>query len=207
MYRYALGGIVLLYALVIAMPAWLLGLANVAILGGLVVLLVNSRRYGRRWSAWVAAAVGAMLVGSGLAAVAGSEAARDVTTSASTAVLVGATIALIGSSVVRSPEVDGAVMMMVLSVYLLLALLFAAIHNLGVTFQPHYLRGVGEPPTPSDTLYFSVVTLTSIGFGDIVPGGNLARAVTVVEALVGQLFLVSVVAVSVSRFRPRRQSR
>ncbi|HEY7174432.1 MAG TPA: potassium channel family protein, partial [Micromonosporaceae bacterium] len=54
----------------------------------------------------------------------------------------------------------------------------------------------------SDTLYFSLITLTTVGYGDIVPVANVARAVASIEALVGQLYLVSVVAAVVSRFVP-----
>ncbi|HEY7177526.1 MAG TPA: potassium channel family protein, partial [Micromonosporaceae bacterium] len=66
----------------------------------------------------------------------------------------------------------------------------------------NYLSGAGTHPTTSDTLYFSLITLTTVGYGDIVPVANVARAVASIEALIGQLYLVSVVAAVVSRFVP-----
>ncbi len=43
-------------------------------------------------------------------------------------------------------------------------------------------------------LYFSYVTLATLGYGDIVPVGQVARSVAMVEALMGQIFLVTLVA-------------
>ena len=46
----------------------------------------------------------------------------------------------------------------------------------------------------SSYIYFSFSTLTSVGFGDIVPVNPIARSLAVLEALTGQLYLVIVVA-------------
>jgi uncharacterized membrane protein len=65
------------------------------------------------------------------------------------------------------------------------------------------------PPTPhpaSDYVYLSFVTLTTVGFGDLTPLSDVARSVVVLEALMGQIFLVTLVARLVSlysRERPR----
>ena len=48
-------------------------------------------------------------------------------------------------------------------------------------------------------LYFSYVTLATLGYGDYTPAGNLGHALAVLEALIGQLYLVTVVAVVVTR--------
>jgi hypothetical protein len=52
-------------------------------------------------------------------------------------------------------------------------------------------------PTPGDFLYFSFVSLTTLGFGDLSPATALGRTLTVSEALAGQLYLVSTVALLV----------
>ena len=46
----------------------------------------------------------------------------------------------------------------------------------------------------SEYLYFSFVTLTTLGFGDLSPSVGLPQALTVLEALLGQVFLVTLVA-------------
>lgn len=53
------------------------------------------------------------------------------------------------------------------------------------------------PATTSDYTYFSFITLCTVGYGDLVPAGGLARAAAVTEALLGQLYLVTVVALLV----------
>jgi len=46
----------------------------------------------------------------------------------------------------------------------------------------------------SDFLYYSFVTLTTLGFGDLSPSVGLPQALTAIEALLGQIFLVTMVA-------------
>jgi hypothetical protein len=53
--------------------------------------------------------------------------------------------------------------------------------------------------TIPDFLYFSFVTQTTVGYGDFTAAGNLGRALASLEALIGQLYLVTVIAVLVSR--------
>jgi hypothetical protein len=55
----------------------------------------------------------------------------------------------------------------------------------------------GTDGTPSLRLYFSFVTLTTVGYGDYSAASDLGHTVAIVEALVGQLYLVTVVAVIV----------
>jgi Ion channel len=90
--------------------------------------------------------------------------------------------------------VDTSAVLGVLCIYLLLGLLFGGVHQIAAAFRPHYLNGAGQPPNSSDLLYFSVITMTTVGYGDITPACLPARAIAVVEAITGQLYLVSVVA-------------
>jgi voltage-gated potassium channel Kch len=64
--------------------------------------------------------------------------------------------------------------------------------------------------TLADYLYFSFVTLTTTGYGDLTARSDLARMLAVTEALIGQLYLVSVVALvigNIGRERPRARAR
>jgi hypothetical protein len=56
-------------------------------------------------------------------------------------------------------------------------------------------------------LYFSLVTLTTVGYGDLSPAFGPGRMLAATEAIVGQLYLVSVVALIVSAYGRRRGSR
>ena len=54
-----------------------------------------------------------------------------------------------------------------------------------------------------DSIYYATVTLTTTGYGDLVPAGNPGRTLAVLEALLGQLFLVTAVAKVVNVWSPR----
>ena len=91
----------------------------------------------------------------------------------------------------------------VLCLYLLIGLLFAvafgAIQAISDTNFFTTVHGHRD-----DFLYFSFATLTTVGYGDLVAATDLGRSLSITEALVGQLYLVTVVAVIVSNLRPTR---
>jgi hypothetical protein len=92
----------------------------------------------------------------------------------------------------------------VLAIYLLIGVTFAfvdgAVDRLGAR---DFLRDRPDASV-ADFLYFSFSTLTTTGYGDLVPGNNLARSFAILEALTGQIYLVTVVAVLVGNLAPRR---
>jgi Ion channel len=62
----------------------------------------------------------------------------------------------------------------------------------------------GAHESISNFLFFSYVTLTTTGYGNLVPAGQFAQTIAVIEALTGQLFLVTVVARLVALWRSPR---
>lgn len=80
--------------------------------------------------------------------------------------------------------------------YLMLAALWAFGYSIVERLHPGSFSIGGNVTTPSfgDFLYFSVTTLTSTGFGDIVPLQRQARALCVLEQLTGALFLAILIA-------------
>jgi voltage-gated potassium channel Kch len=96
--------------------------------------------------------------------------------------------------------------------FLLLVTIFMRVHGLLEALWPGAYRADGPPLSErSDAAliatfqYFSTVTLTTVGFGDIVPVDPLARLATGLEAIVGQLYLAVVVATLVGRVAARRE--
>ena len=57
-------------------------------------------------------------------------------------------------------------------------------------------------PQGSDFLFFSYTTLTTTGYGDLVPAGQPGQMVSGLEMMLGQIFLVTLVAGLVSLWRP-----
>lgn len=79
-----------------------------------------------------------------------------------------------------------------IAVYLLIGLLWGEFYVLIYLFDPQSFyfdpaTQFGEPPM-SELMYFSFTTLTTVGFGDILPVHPMARSLATLEALVGQLY-------------------
>lgn len=108
-------------------------------------------------------------------------------------------------------------------IYLLIGLFFAVTYSVigmtsagfGAAVQavdggqlsaaPHFFIA-SRPVGPADFIYYSFVTLTTVGYGDLTSAIPLGRMFSVAEALFGQLYLVTVVAILVSNMaRGRRR--
>jgi hypothetical protein len=63
------------------------------------------------------------------------------------------------------------------------------------------------PQPEANFIYFSIVTLTTVGYGDLTAGTELAKRLVVIEALMGQVFLVILVSRLVSLWRPPQKDR
>ena len=90
-----------------------------------------------------------------------------------------------------------------LCIYLMIGLLYAFAYGAIAAFQSGPFFAQGTDGTPSIRLYFSVVSLATVGYGDYTAATDLGRTVAGSEGLLGQVYLVTVVAVIVSRLRPR----
>ena len=70
-------------------------------------------------------------------------------------------------------------------------------------FAPPFFAG-GEPAVSTSLLYYSYSTLTTVGFGDLTASSDLGRMLSVLEALVGQLYLVTIVALVIGNLGRQR---
>jgi hypothetical protein len=104
--------------------------------------------------------------------------------------------------VVMAPEVGSRTILGALSVYAVLGILFTFLYGViervqgGAFFEGH------PNPSGSDFLFFSYTTLTTTGYGNLVPGGQPGRLISGLEMMAGQIFLVTLVAGLVSLWRP-----
>lgn len=95
----------------------------------------------------------------------------------------------------------------VLCIYLLLGSLFALVYGFvsSVGSTPFFAQH-GDVDTSQNFLYFSFVTMTTVGYGDLTAASNLGRSLAIAEALTGQIYLVTVVATIVGGLGRRRQA-
>lgn len=100
---------------------------------------------------------------------------------------------------VNRQSVTGAV-----CVYVLIGLLFMFIYGAAAALGSGPFFAQGTDGTTSLRLYFSYVTLATLGYGDYTPAGDFGHTAAIVEALFGQLYLVTVVALLVANIRAKR---
>jgi voltage-gated potassium channel len=114
-----------------------------------------------------------------------------------------ATILTVALGIVDQGEANVKAVTGAVCVYVLIGLLFVFIYGAIATISSGDFFAQGTDGTRSLRLYFSFVTLATLGYGDYTPAHELGRTLAIVEALFGQLYLVTVIALLVSRMRGR----
>jgi hypothetical protein len=108
--------------------------------------------------------------------------------------LVSATLPVTLSRIAQHRRVTSETILGATCAYILFGLLFAFVYlALGELRDAPFFAQPG-PHIASEYLYFSFVALTTLGFGDLSPAVGLPQALTVIEALLGSVFLVTLVA-------------
>lgn len=94
-----------------------------------------------------------------------------------------------------------------LCIYLILGMFFGVLFLLMGHFGSEPLFAELSEPTAMDSIYFSFTTLTTLGYGDLSPAGDTARMLAITEALLGQIYLVTVLALIVSNLGREQKPR
>jgi len=113
----------------------------------------------------------------------------------------GVILYLVVRRVISEREVNLETLLGAMCIYFLLGLLFSAVFHAADVLGAGSV--FGEPIARSEYSYFSFVTLTTLGYGDIAPVGDLVRRLAVIEAMCGQIFLATVIARMVSLYGVR----
>ena len=105
--------------------------------------------------------------------------------------------------IVRAREVDSEVLCAGVSIYLLLGALWGVAYMLVAQLVPNAFTFSAPAPAGNimnafNALYFSFITLTTVGYGDITPVANAARMRAMLEAMTGTLFVGMLIARLVS---------
>ncbi len=113
-----------------------------------------------------------------------------------TILLIAAAPAVILYRVFRHPVINVETILGAIDAYLLIGISFAAIYMMQDDIDPHFFAQGAASGVKF--LYFSFVVITTLGFGDLTPRTDIGRVLVSLEALLGQIFLVTVVAVLVA---------
>jgi hypothetical protein len=117
-------------------------------------------------------------------------------------VLVAGGLVAVLYRVITSTEIGSRTILGAISVYALLGILFAYIYVAVDLIQGGPFFTEVTHPGGSDFLFFSYSTLTTTGFGNLVPGGQPGRMFAGIEMVAGQIVLVTLVAGVVLHWRP-----
>jgi hypothetical protein len=170
----------------------------------LAVVLIALRN-GRLRRTTTRAVAAALLVGSAVAAilqVVDQSGPGSALASAWTALILLLAVFFILRQVLDQPEITQQSIFGVLSAYMMIGLIFSAVYVAMWKFSsdPSFFAN-GDKPTSTLFQYFSFTTLTTLGYGDFTAAGDGGRAVAVLEAMIGQMFLATLVARLVAGFR------
>ena len=199
----------LLVAVIVAVPlveglaqlpiGVMLGLAGLTI--PILAVAAASDRRGHRRVAFSLAAISALANGAtlpdrGVPLWAGNGAAL---------IFLGYTTYLVLRAVVGSAQVTPEIVTGALASYIMIGLTWAIAFGVVETRWPGSIHFPGDAaPRLSDLLYFSYVTLLTIGYGDILPVSSAARTLVVLEGLLGMAFTTVLLAMLVAKVLTRR---
>ena len=170
-------------------------------LGVTLLLAFHTSEVPRRLMRFVRTAVAVAVLGAIGAAIGGGQTANGAIVLLITLLLVASPLA-IGWRIAHHEKVTAQTILGALSIYVLIGLIFAnADLGLQLASGTSFFAQSGHHG-PADFSYFSFITMTTVGYGDLTPATGLPRSSAVLEALTGQIFLVVLVARLVTLYTP-----
>ena len=104
-------------------------------------------------------------------------------------------------------QIDTETLLGAIAAYLLIGMFFAFAYKAAGEFGSVPFFGAAGHGTLTQDLFFSFVTMTTVGYGNLVPAANPGQTFAVLEAVTGQLFLVVAIGKIISGLQPRRGER
>jgi hypothetical protein len=121
------------------------------------------------------------------------------------AILLAVAAAEVLGAALREKEVGFKTILGAISVYVILGILFTFVYAAIERFQSSSF--FGAPTRTGDFVFFSFTTLTTTGYGNLIPATHFGRMTAGLEMLIGQIYLVTLIAGLVSLWRPGRWAR
>ena len=115
---------------------------------------------------------------------------------------------MVGSQVLLTGKVDLNTIVGSVALYILIGYIFAIVYTLLLEIRPEAFKGIEASAwydNLSTTTYFSFVTLTTLGYGDISPAMPLAEVIVVLEAVTGMFYLAAIVASLIGSMKLKNQ--
>lgn len=116
---------------------------------------------------------------------------------ATSAVFLLFTVVVVLRLIFRQPRVTFDTVCGALCGYLLVGVAFGHFYTILATADPQCIRGIDlatDARAHFSLTYFSFVTLTTVGYGDITPVSDMARSMAVLEAVIGQFYMAVLIA-------------
>jgi hypothetical protein len=156
------------------------------------------------WAVWVAG----FLANLAATLAPSVEAARwwNIVTLSLAFVLLSGCVVVVLAYIFRSQRITLDVMLAALTAYVLTAFSFASLYNLAYQLDyksfrfPEWIETNPAEILRTEMIYFSLVTLATLGYGDILPSSPFTQMLAVVEAVIGQFFIAVLVAWLVGMF-------
>jgi hypothetical protein len=106
--------------------------------------------------------------------------------------------------IAERPGVDRETVLGAIAAYLLLGMFFGFLYRLLGEVQDGPFFGTSGVGTLPEVLFFSFTTLTTTGYGNLVPAENPGQTIAVMEMILGQLFLITAVGKIIAEWRPKK---
>ena len=181
---------------------------NLVVLATTTWLALRASQVERRLLRYAVAIIPVVTVLAIAFAVFGNESTARGVAAALTALLVIAAPVAIIKRLASHPVINLNTFYGAVCVYLLIALFFASAFALsGVIAGTQFFAQIQPPEkaTSIDYIYFSLVTITTVGYGDLTAAGGVGRMLAVMEAIFGQLYLITVVSLVVQNLGQARR--
>lgn len=95
--------------------------------------------------------------------------------------------------------------------YLLIAMIFGQLYGIALVWNPdalhlaHPLQQMSPQQRGGEILYFSVITMSTVGYGDVLPTSEVTRMLAAIQAVFGQFYVAVIVAVFVGMYAAHTQ--
>jgi hypothetical protein len=164
-----------------------------------LLLAFHTSRVGPRFQNAVRVVVALIFLTSLGVSLAGGDKATGVVTLLSSALLVAAPVA-IGWRILHHERVTAETLAGAVCIYVLIGMIFANLdYGIQLAWGRDFFAQSGHHGL-ADFSYFSYITMTTVGYGDLTPATGLPRTMSVLDALTGQVFLVVMLARLVSMY-------